>query len=160
MSQNLPVGTFAGTYSLADMPQPGGYNTSTLWKYVTLFFGGLGSPTIYMYVPDPINPLTYTTSTGLEITPGKFEFDGASSPRITWWIPGCSPFDKWIKAAAIHDWLYELNHMEKPLVSFEESTIILEEALHALRIPKLQIFMTCYLTRKFGQAVWDKKLGS
>jgi hypothetical protein len=158
MGRNRPVGVFTGTYSLSDTTQPVEYSTATIWRFFKTFLGGMGSPTAYLYVPDPVSPLTFTTSTGFRITPGRLVFDGASSPRIMWWLPGWAPFDKWVKAAVIHDWLYDSNHRGKVLVSFRASTAIFAEAMRTLGVREIQITIVCYLINKFGRAIWDAPL--
>lgn len=41
------------------------------------------------------------------IIPPRFAFDGASIPRMVWWIKGFSPLDRSVWAALPHDWICE-----------------------------------------------------
>src|SRR5438445_9920454 len=82
----MSPGIFHGSYSLVEI----GYR---LWRYI----------------PDPNEPLTYTTADGRAIRiDAEFETDGATVPRFLWSIPGLDPMD-WPRAAILHDWLWELH---------------------------------------------------
>lgn len=151
----LPIGYFSGTYALQELVQPKPA-TSLLYRVLDVITGGLGSPTIYRYIPDPVFPLTYISHSGLRITPGEFIFDGATTPRILWIIKGFSPWD-WTRAAAIHDWLYEVHDRGKDILGFYESNTLLGEMCRTLGVAEWKISIIVSGADRLGKQMWDDK---
>ena len=123
--------TFSGSYCLIEI----GYR---LWQYL----------------PDPYDPLTYTTADGRVIViDAEFETDGATVPRFLWSIPGLDPMD-WPRAAILHDWLWELHRAGRPIAGFFDSNRILEEAVRSLGWSSLLAHLVRRAVDLFGWPLW------
>lgn len=99
----------------------------------------------FVFVPDPRDPLTFTRAgdgPGKVIRPGVMYTDGGSIPSIAQVFKGLHPWG-YAPAYMIHDWLFTAHHCIKPGqhnsqydsvadVKFEDSTIILGEAIQGL----------------------------
>ena len=151
----LPIGYFSGTYALQELVQPKPA-TSLLYRVLDVITGGLGSPTIYRYIPDPVFPLTYISSTGLKITPREFDFDGATTPRLLWVINGFSPWD-WPRASAIHDWLFIAHDLGEEILGFHETNTLLGEMCRTLGVAEWKISIIVNTSEKLGKQMWDDK---
>lgn len=83
--------------------------------------------------------------------PAGFIFDGASIPRFFWRIIG-HPFETWVPAACIHDWLYYSGEHPRKL-----SDEIFREALRELpAIPSWKERMFYRGVRVGGRRAWKK----
>lgn len=89
----------------------------------------------FIFVPDPVNPLRFRTSTNREITPGRMYTDGGSIPRIFWSAKGFSPWG-YGPAYMIHDWLFHQHRckLDVPPARFTmlEANVALDEAIAVL----------------------------
>lgn len=111
---------------------------------------------LWRYVPDLIDPLTFTTSSGRRIVMDKmFETDGATVPRFLWSIPGLDPMD-WPRGAILHDWLWELRYTGKLATGFIGANRLLYDAIRSLGWPRA-IAWSCWLgCTLFGWFWWIK----
>lgn len=81
----------------------------------------------YRYDPDPVFWMGYIDSKDRTFSLNEpFETDLASTPRLTWVIPGFEP-DRFGKSALVHDYLYHRHHQGKDILGFKESNALLEE---------------------------------
>lgn len=89
------------------------------------------APNQFVYRPDVISPLSYTTSAGRKIVPQLMYTDGGSIPRLFWSAPGLGPWD-FAPGYIIHDWLFQQHHCkieDWESYDFPISARILAEAL-------------------------------
>lgn len=99
------------------------------------FFGRLNvewiASNLFVYRPDPAEPLTFTAADGKVIRPQLMYTDGGSIPRLFWSAPNMGPWD-FAPGFIVHDWLF-LQHRCKvgdwQDYSFERSADILAQAL-------------------------------
>lgn len=88
-------------------------------------------PNVFIYRPDPKEPLIYTTSDGRKIQPRAMYTDAGSIPRLFWSSPGLGPWD-FAPGYIIHDWLFEQHHCKEgdwQSVDFKRSAQVLAEAM-------------------------------
>jgi hypothetical protein len=89
------------------------------------------APNLFVYRPDPAEPLTFTAADGKVIRPQLMYTDGGSIPRLFWSTPNMGPWD-FAPGFIVHDWLF-LQHRCKAGdwqdYSFDRSASILAEAL-------------------------------
>lgn len=89
------------------------------------------APNLFIYRPNPTEPLAYTAADGKVIRPQLMYTDGGSIPRLFWSAPHMGPWD-FAPGFIIHDWLF-LQHRCKSgdwqEFSFERSADLLAEAL-------------------------------
>ncbi|MEJ2273074.1 MAG: hypothetical protein P8Y01_00615 [Woeseiaceae bacterium] len=88
-------------------------------------------PNRFIYEPDPDNPLTFTRADGQAITPGRMPTDGGSIPRLLWSIPPYSPWG-YAPGYIIHDWVFNAHRCGDETFTFEESALILGDAIKTL----------------------------
>lgn len=112
---------------------------------------------IWLFIPDPWNPFTFTTNSGVVIKPEDMLTDGASIPRFLWGVPGMAPWD-WPDAVIIHDWLYETHHRGRDVVGFSEANAILGEAMDAMKAPPLVRDAFVWASNEFGLPVWNRPI--
>lgn len=91
-------------------------------------------PDSFVYVPDPVQPFSYTTSTGRKITPRVMDTDGGSIPRLLW---PSSKFSPWGYAPGymIHDWVFiahKCKHEPDTDWTFPQSALLLAEVIKTL----------------------------
>lgn len=149
------LGYFTGTYSLQDIKQPPPIKGSWIIRVLKKLLLGLGNPTLFKYVPDSENPFTYVTPWGQVITPKEFLTDGATTPRIFWWKNGLAPYD-WIKAAIIHDWLYEAHHNGEDELDFSRSNQLLNPMTELCGVSSCWLrLLICKVAQLLGRNLWD-----
>lgn len=90
-------------------------------------------PDWFEYVPSDTDAFAYTTSTGLTIRPGRMFFDGGSTPRFSRLFAKFSPW-YYTPVALVHDWLAETQACGRPLVNFNQSVAIQQEALKTMMV--------------------------
>ena len=112
---------------------------------------------VYEYLPYDPDPFRYLTDDGLLIIPETMYTDGATTPRVLWSIPGFDPMD-WIRAAIIHDWLYESHHRGQSDVTFEQANDILRIALKLEDLSEFKIDAIMLAVDQFGRKYWDRKI--
>lgn len=111
---------------------------------------------LWQYVPNPIEPLTFTAADGRRYVMDKaFETDGASVPRLFWSLPGFDPMD-WPKAAVLHDFLFEARYSGKLAAGFFESNRLLREALRDLGWNRVIAWTVHRTIDLFGWYFWLK----
>ena len=81
--------------------------------------------------------------------PSGFITDFASTPRILW--PIFPPWDKYGKAAILHDYLYKYRVFERKLCDD-----IFYEAMKELKVPKWKRTLMFYAVRIFGASHYPK----
>ncbi len=89
------------------------------------------SPNLFVYRPDPAEPLVFVTSDGRRIQPQKMYTDGGSIPRLFWSVPDFGPWD-FGPAYIVHDWLFAQHHCKVDdwaSYDFASSARILAEAM-------------------------------
>ena len=129
--------------------KPGGFKGTLIVMWV-----GEGSDTSgdgkFVFVPDPHDPLTFTRpgdGPAKVIRPRVMYTDGGSVPRIAQVFKGLTPWG-YAPAYMIHDWVFTAHHCiidgksnaqydEITNVKFEDSAIILSEAIQGLVAAKL-----------------------
>jgi hypothetical protein len=118
-------------------------------------------PNRFIYEPDPDNPLTFTRANGQTITPGRMPTDGGSIPRILWSLPPYSPWG-YAPGYIIHDWMFEAHRCGDETFTFEESALVLGDAIKTLMengcAPKnkfgaYSIFQA--VSSPFAKSAWD-----
>src|SRR3972149_11225742 len=67
---------------------------------------------LFIYVPDPKDPLRFTTRDGREIKPGRMYTDGGSIPRLFVGFKGFSPWG-YAPAYVLHDWLFHVHRCKQ-----------------------------------------------
>lgn len=111
---------------------------------------------LWVYVSDPLNPLTIEIDGRKFVLNESFETDGATIPRVFWWFPGLGPMD-WPKAAILHDWLWEKRYTRE-VVGFIESNNLLYKAIRSLGWSRF-VAGSCWVgTTLFGWHWWIKGL--
>jgi len=98
-----------------------------------------------------------------------FIFDGASVPRILWWVPGLSPVGILLIPGLIHDYIYKNGFLEGPDSSGYIAGYIADFSVHRrladaifLRVGKyingvIGIdYITWLAVRLFGWHAWNK----
>lgn len=140
--------------------------------------GGSSGDGLFVFVPDPENPLTFRRENGRApgavIRPQIMYTDGGSIPRVAQVFEGFSPWG-YAPAYMIHDWLFTARHClidgVKSLeyeqlkdVNFEESAKILGEAILALveakkvkRADQAGSTITNAVYSFVARESWDKK---
>jgi hypothetical protein len=91
-------------------------------------------PDRFLFVPNPADPLRFTTAGGQVLEPQPMYTDGGSIPRIFWSVPGYSPWGIG-PAYIIHDWLFMAHHCNTSgydQVHFEDSARIMGETIKTL----------------------------
>lgn len=91
-------------------------------------------PDRFLFVPNPADPLRFTTAGGQVLEPKAMYTDGGSIPRIFWSVPGYSPWGIG-PAYIIHDWLFMAHHCGTTgyeQVDFEDSARIMGESIKTL----------------------------
>jgi len=94
-----------------------------------------------------------------------FIFDGASVPRILWWIPGLSPIGILLIPGLIHDYIYKNEFLEE----FNDSGYIVNVLIHRRLADAifLQVgkyingvigidYVAWFFVRLFGWHAWNK----
>ncbi len=80
-----------------------------------------------------------------------YQFDGASIPPV-FWIAFYSPYDpKVIKAALVHDFLYDTHE-----VSRKEADQVFKSFLEEKGVPRPRAFLMWLAVRMFGWIGWRK----
>ena len=126
------IGTWAGLYRLHPTGERG------LWTYE----------------PDPTYPLTYTAIDGKKyIIALIMDTDGATIPRIFWWLPGLCPYD-WFEAAILHDALWEARYSGKLMTSFWRANRLLQEAIVAQGWSRALAWLMFWCVTLFGWYWW------
>ena len=111
-------------------------------------------PRLFVYLPDSVEPLTFTSDSGRVFVLGdEFETDLASIPRPFWVLPGFSPFD-WIPAALLHDWLWERRKGLGLVVGFWASNRLLAQAIKSLGQPRWRAWVCKRAIDAFGWWQW------
>ena len=85
------------------------------------------------FIYQPVGGFVFVRSTGEVIQPDQFHTDGGSTPR--WATVVGNDFDRFgdcFPGFLIHDWLFELNRMDKGTTTFKGSAQILGECLETL----------------------------
>ena len=118
-------------------------------------------PDWFEYLPDKTEPFSYSSSDGLEVVPGRFYFDGGSTPLYMRIFPKYSPW-YYTPVALVHDWLAEMQACRKPLVDFDSAVRIQQEALKTMMLMdrKWQSVTIFNLSRKAlrsrkARRIWD-----
>jgi len=98
------------------------------------------APNLFVYRPDPTQPLTFTASDGTLIQPQLMYTDGGSIPRLFWSVPHLGPWD-FAPGFVVHDWLFlqhrcRSGHWQD--VSFERSADLLAQALKTQMVQSQQ----------------------
>ena len=91
-------------------------------------------PDRFLFVPDPANPLRFSSADGQVFEPKPMYTDGGSIPRIFWSVPGYSPWGMG-PAYVIHDWLFMAHHCSTPgydQVTFKESALVMGQTIKTL----------------------------
>jgi hypothetical protein len=150
-----PTGYFSGSFELIELinPTPA---PSLPWfvRFVSWLLGGFGSPAVFLLEPDEFQPLTYFDSTGRVFVIGEaFEFDGATTPRVAWIVPGLSPWD-WTRAAAFHDYLFHRHNQGRDVVGFDEANQLLGEMCRTLGVSEWKILIVVSAVNRFGKFWW------
>jgi len=70
-------------------------------------------PDLFIFLPDPVRPLTFTRANQDTITPGRMYTDGGSIPRPFWVVKHYSPWG-YAPAFMVHDWLFHMRHCQLP----------------------------------------------
>lgn len=83
-----------------------------------------------------------------------FRTDLASIPRICWNV--LPPFGAYSAAAVVHDGLYQLGIALGFGVTRAQADAVLHEAMHVLKVPRLQRWAIYYGVRAGGWLVWAK----
>lgn len=89
------------------------------------------APNLFVYRPDPTEPLTFTAADGKVIRPQLMYTDGGSIPRLFWSAPNMGPWD-FAPGFIVHDWLFLQQRCKVgdwQDYSFERSADILAQAL-------------------------------
>lgn len=149
-----PTGQFRGLFNLQFIEHQPPARGSRFRRLMRDLVGGIGNPTLYRFVPDERSPFSYTTSTGLTISPTIFDTDGATTPRLAWWVRGFAPMD-WVPAAIIHDWLFECHHRGNDILGFRESNHLLGEMCRTLGVAEWKIRLIIRACNTFGRGLWD-----
>lgn len=107
------------------------YEKTTAGKFVGRLTVEWIAPNLFVYRPDPAEPLTFFAAGGKMIRPQLMYTDGGSIPRLFWSAPNMGPWD-FAPGFIVHDWLF-LQHRCKvgdwQDYSFESSANILAQAL-------------------------------
>lgn len=120
-------------------------------------------PNVFVYRPDPVAPLVYTTSDGRKIQPRTMLTDAGSVPRLFWSSPGFGPWD-FAPGYIIHDWLFEQHHCKEgdwQSYDFERSARILAEGMKTQMIkagkPEPTIVWAVYtaVSSEVAKKLWD-----
>lgn len=67
------------------------------------------APNQFIYRPDDLEPLAFTTADGRTIRPQLMFTDGGSIPRLFWSAPDFGPWD-FAPGYIVHDWLFHQHH--------------------------------------------------
>jgi hypothetical protein len=87
------------------------------------------------------------------VLPARFQFDGASLPRLTWTLLGITPYDpRIITPGAGHDWLCD-SACDVPM-SFEEANEIFRLDLIAEGISEELAYLMYTAVSLFGRSYW------
>jgi hypothetical protein len=111
-----------------DQIQPGKFEGKLTIRWV--------EPDRFVYIPDRLDPLSFTTPGRPPIVAGIMSTDGGSIPRLFWGVPGYSPWG-YAPAYIIHDWLFLAHHCAFPeyqTIEFEDSAQILAEGIKTLMV--------------------------
>ena len=102
---------------------------------------------LFEFIPDPAAPLSFVTSDGRKITPGRFLTDGGTIPDFATAISGIDRFT-YLPAYLVHDWEYSLHHCKRlaPEITREHADRALLEALKTM--------MTTGLVRESRNDFW------
>ncbi|MCV0428907.1 MAG: hypothetical protein K5905_25925 [Roseibium sp.] len=100
------------------------------WENINLVWQ---EPDWFEYIPEKDNAFAYTTAEGLRIQPGRMFFDGGSTPRIARLFEKYSPW-YYTPVALVHDWLAEAQACGHPVVDFDQSIKIQQEALKTMML--------------------------
>jgi hypothetical protein len=151
------TGYFQGSFELVELinPTPA---PSLPWfvRFISWVLGGFGSPTVFLFEPDPLQPLSYYDSTGrVFVIDEPFEFDGASTPRLFWIVPGLSPWD-WTRASAFHDFWFYRHHAGREIVGLEDANRLLGEMCRTLGVSEWKIKIIVLAVNRFGRFWWSK----
>lgn len=120
-------------------------------------------PNVFIYRPDAIAPLVYTTSDGRKIQPRLMLTDAGSIPRLFWSTPGLGPWD-FAPGYIIHDWLFEQHHCKEAdwqLYDFKRSAEILAEAMKTQMVkagkPEPTVVWAVYeaVSSDIARNLWD-----
>lgn len=120
----------------------------------------------FVYIPNPDNLFSYTTSDGEVITPGPLYTDGGSIPRI---VSIDKHFVPWKHGPAyiIHDWLFELHdcgHNKDNKYDHVKAADIMAEVMKTQFVSKGQeptfreriaIWEIYGFTKKFSKRLWE-----
>jgi hypothetical protein len=122
-------------------------------------------PDRFLFVPNPGDPLRFTTAEGRVFEPKPMYTDGGSIPRIFWSVPGYSPWGIG-PAYIIHDWLFMAHHCGTAgyeQVDFEASARIMGESIKTLMeadiVPKDEaVFLNVVAAVKspIAKRIWQK----
>jgi len=140
--------------------------------------GGRSGDGVFVYVPDPKNPLTFTRPNGNApatiVRPRIMYTDGGSIPKIAQVFNGLSPWG-YAPAYMIHDWLFVAHHCvvdQNPDpryqamrdVKFDDSVKIIGEAIHGLVAAKqvkqddvAASAITFAVGSPIARSLWDSK---
>lgn len=113
----------------------------------------------YLYLPDPVAPLTFTRPNGerLAVVEMFGTTDLGSVPRLFWWFPGFAPADL-VPAALLHDALF-LDHKTGldrwGDASFQTANEVLYEGLVAAGYPAWKARLCRWGCNTFGKGIWN-----
>lgn len=93
-------------------------------------------------------PFEAVTSLGRILVHRGFETDGASIPRAAWAIIG-SPFDEYLEAAVIHDFLYSAWNQE---YDRSEADHIFRELMWNTGVNRAKLSTMWLMVRLFGRS--------
>lgn len=122
-------------------------------------------PDRFLFVPNPADPLRFTTAGGQVLEPKAMYTDGGSIPRIFWSVPGYSPWGIG-PAYIIHDWVFTAHHCNTAgydQVHFKDSARIMGETIKTLMeshiVPKSEtVFFNVVEAVKspIAERIWKK----
>lgn len=88
-------------------------------------------PNRFIYEPNPDDPLTFVREDGTPVIPERIATDGGSIPRLLWSVPPYSPWG-YAPAYIVHDYIFESRYCGSDDFSFEQSAVVLSEAIKTL----------------------------
>lgn len=94
------------------------------------------------------------TSLGIIAVPRGFISDGASIPKAAWWIIG-SPFDEYLEASIIHDFLYSAQNTS---YSRDEADFIFKELMWNTGVSRPKLLAMHAAVRLFGKSSFKARI--
>lgn len=94
-------------------------------------------------------PVTFLTHEGAHTIEAGFKTDGASIPRFAWLTTGTPYAPEHIRAAVVHDYLYQGAGSTRLMADALFRTMLLEDGVHPYQAAKMY-----WALRLFGWVAW------